>query len=99
MQLTKKRFPHCHCTVYKLRKLYRVHRINKKKIRFGKTMPIRSIPHAHQEAMEMQGDVQSAVLAGFRILYLDEMMVTKRTFPSHDWSALKSNTELAYQNM
>jgi hypothetical protein len=36
------------------------------------------------------------VLQGFRIIQLDEMMVTKRTFPKQDWSKLRSNTSFDF---
>ena len=38
--------------------------------------------------------VRFAHLDGFRIVQLDEMMVTKRTFPTHDWSAKYTNHQM-----
>ena len=33
---------------------------------------------------------------GFRIIYLDECMVTKTTLPTHAWSNFKSNINVTY---
>ena len=33
---------------------------------------------------------------GFRILYVDEMMVTKKTVPTHDWAAKYDNVKIDY---
>ena len=30
----------------------------------------------------------------FRVIMLDEMMVTSRTFPTHEWSSLKQNMKI-----
>ena len=32
-----------------------------------------------------------SISSKFRLIMLDEMMVTSRTFPTHEWSALKNN--------
>ena len=42
----------------------------------------------------MADDLRAAITMGYRILQLDEMMVTKRTFPTCDWSKLRQNTHL-----
>jgi len=33
---------------------------------------------------------------GFRIVYLDEMMVTKSTMPTHEWSVRNEHVQISY---
>ena len=84
--LFKRRFPYTHITVYKIRKLYRFMKIKKKLVCVGKTVPSRTANQAAVEAINLADDSRSAILNSFRILHLDEMMVTKTTFPKFDWS-------------
>ena len=58
----KKRFPYAHCTVYKLRKLYRQYGIKKKQIRKIKVLPPAAAYGALEEAINLQADVRSSVL-------------------------------------
>ena len=44
-------------------------------------------------------DVRSAHLQSFRILYCDEMMVTKRSIPKSDWSLKYKNTGLDFNQL
>ena len=92
--LFKRRFPYAHATVYKMRKFYKEHKIKKKSIRFSKLPAPRHFANIQEDIMNLKQDIESAALGGFRIVQLDEMMVTKNTFPSHDWSKCKHNTLL-----
>ena len=83
--LFKQRYPYCHCTVYKLRKLYKEHGIKRKMIRMTKSLPIRSQAHALLEAQNLADDVRSAHLQGFRLQFCDEMVVTKTAIPKLNW--------------
>lgn len=49
--------------------------------------------------MELADDLRAAILWNYRIIMLDEMMITKRTFPTHDWSKLHSNTMMDWSQM
>ena len=40
---------------------------------------------------EMEKNVSEAVRRGFRIIMIDECMVTKNTWPKTEWSNLKTN--------
>ena len=66
--LTKRRFPYCHVTEYKLRKFYRINKVKKKKIRMDKILTARQLPNVRQDQLEYAEDVQSAVLQRFRII-------------------------------
>ena len=54
----------------------------------------RLLPRIQEDILELQDDLRSALLLGFRVVQIDEMMVTRRTFPTHDWAKLRSNTSL-----
>ena len=66
--LIKKKFPHAHVTIYKLRKLYRINKIKLKKIRFTKIIIDRRIPNIQQDLFELIDDIRSALLHKFRII-------------------------------
>ena len=92
--LFKRRFPYTHITVYKIRKLYRFMKIKKKLVRVGKTVPSRTVNLAAVEAINLADDCRSATLNSFRIVQLDEMIVSKTCFPKFDWALkLKNTTE------
>ena len=92
MSLFKQRYPYAHCTVYKLRKLYRLEGIKLKMIQQTKTIPRRYLPDAILEAVNMQDDLQSGIVHGFRLVYLDECMVTRTTLPKRDWAKKYHNS-------
>ena len=41
--------------------------------------------------MELADDVRSGILSGFRLVQLDEMIVTTRTLAKSDWTAKYQN--------
>ena len=94
MSLFKLRYPYAHCTVYKLRKLYKLEGIKLKMIRQTKSIPRRSLPDAILEAINMQDDLQSGIVQGFRLVYLDECMVTRTTLPKRDWAKKYHNSSV-----
>ena len=99
MSLFKQRYPYAHCTVYKLRKLYRLESIKLKMIRQTKTIPRRSLPDAILEAVNMQDDLQSGILHCFRLVYLDECMVTRTTLPKRDWAKKYHNSSVEFSKL
>ena len=88
----KQRYPYAHVTIYKQFKLYHEKKIRLKKVQPEKMILNKQLPNIYQDVIELVDDVKSALLQGFRIVQIDEMMVTKRTFPTHDWSKLHTNT-------
>ena len=92
--LLKLRYPHAHVTIYKLRKLYRIKKIKKKVVKFLKVPMKNRYPQIQQDIIELTEDLNSAHIQGFKIIQIDEMMVTKRTLPSHCWSNAHSNTTM-----
>ena len=99
IMLFKRRYPQAHITIYKLRKLYRMNRIKKKLLRITKVPVSRTLPFLYDEILDLKDDVQSAIIQRFKVVYADEMLVTKKTFPKADWSKLKQNTSLQMGDM
>ena len=84
--LFKRRWPEDHITSHKLRKLYKKYMIRQKMLRYCK-LPLESRDERiYDAAMILQRRVKYCTEAGFRIIMLDEMMVTKSTFPKVEWS-------------
>ena len=44
----------------------------------------------------MQEELEQHLSRGFRILYIDEVMVTKSTVPTHEWSKKLDNIKIGY---
>ena len=87
-------FPNKKISHSTLGNIYKKHRVRKKKIKVTKIPTkkerkkiTRSIKAAKEELGHYSG-------RGFRIIYLDETMVTKSTITSHEWSAKNYNFEM-----
>ena len=81
-------------TVYKLRKIYKQQKIRKKVL--SKTK-IPSVPKQWDimlQVVYLSNDVRVSNERGFRIVQLDEFMVTKRTLPTHVWSPKLENAKI-----
>ena len=44
----------------------------------------------------VQREIRDLRRRGFRIIYLDEMMITTRTMPTHEWSLKNTNMTISY---
>ena len=97
MQLFKKRYPDSEITPYKLRKLYKEHKIRKKLIQNAKKPKKITLEEIVLQANDMHQDIKMAIERNFRIVQLDECMVTKRTIPTHAWTLPKTNINLDQQ--
>ena len=74
-----------------LRKVYKMHGIKKKKIRWVKEAKEQD-PHVLvQQMANMKRQLTRARNDGFRIIYLDETMFTRKTCPDSEWTKMKSN--------
>ena len=54
---------------------------------------------AVEEVINLQADIQSAVIQGFKLLQLDEMMITKHTYLKFEWAKKHQNAETSYQQV
>ena len=91
VRLFKRRYPGTKMTSYKIRKLYSKHKIKKKVISMGKTPKRASLLDIAIQAAELAQDLQLAKERGFKIVQLDEFVVTKHTWPTHAWYLPKGN--------
>ena len=91
MCLFKRRYPQTQTTIYKLRKLYSKYKIRKKCIRIAKIPSRPALEDIIMQFNDLSNDVSMALERGFRIIYLDECMITKRTNPTHVWTLPKTN--------
>ena len=90
----RRRFPSGYITPYKLRKLYRELKIRKKYLRYTKLPDEPKQEEIALKAAKLGREVRFALSQRFRIVYLDEMMVTKRTLPQTAWSHKMHNFQL-----
>ena len=77
--LFKSKFPAAHIIMYKLLKLYHLEGINNKKVRYTKILSARFHDRIRNDIWELNEDLSSAILKGFRFVMLDECTVTKNT--------------------
>ena len=52
-----------------------------------------------QDIIELSEDLNSALVNRFRIIQIDEMMITKRTLPNTCWSKLHDNISMDLANI
>ena len=84
-------------SIYKLRKLYAKYKIRKKCIRITKIPTKPQLESIILQASDLSQDISMALEMKFRIVYLDECMVTKKTMPTHAWTLPKINVHYDYQ--
>ena len=82
-----RKFPDKKLTIYRLRKVYREHGIKRKKIRNTKVITESQKKKIYGEAVEARDRLQELEAEGYRILFVDEIVTTKSTIPSHEYSA------------
>ena len=97
--LFKRRYPNSKITVYKLRKLYSQMKIKKKVISRNKIPSRNDLEKITIQAAEYANDIQMAIERRFRIIQLDECVVTKNTIPKTAWSLKKMNIELDFKEL
>ena len=80
------RWPDRQISVTKYRSIYQRHHIRKKKIRITKINTPDRERRIRRETEFMAQQIKVMTARGFRIVYLDETMVTTKTIPTHEWS-------------
>ena len=86
VRLFKNRYPESRITAYKLRKLYLKHKIRKKCIKIGKIPKVASLMDIVIQVAELGQDVQDGIDRKYRIIQLDECVITKKTMSTHAWT-------------
>ena len=84
--MIRRMWPETSVSVYKLRKLYRCFGIKKKAIMIDKSPPVHRRLSVQDAIIELKQSISRAISLKIRIVMLDEMVVTRRTLPSIEWS-------------
>ena len=73
--------------------IYKKHRVRKKKIKVTKIPTKKERKKITRSIKAAKEELEHYRVRGFRIIYLDETMVTKSTITSHEWIAKNYNFE------
>ena len=74
-----------------LRKVYRIHKIKRKKYRWFKVSGTMNEEQVRKDLTRMKQQLTRAKNEGFRFVYLDETMVTRKTVADTEWARPKEN--------
>ena len=86
-----KEFPIAHINPTLLRKVYHKYLIKKKKLKWFK-LAKESNPSKNRRLLStMKGLLTKAKNNGYRIVYIDETMFTRKTIPDSEWALKKEN--------
>ena len=70
----------------RLSRLYKEHKIRKKKIRLTKILTLKQKRKQAQQAKQSFNELVDLLEQGFDIIYVDEVMFTTKTLPQTVWS-------------
>ena len=92
-----KRFPDKKLAPKMLSHIYKKHKIRKKKINLTNILGDVEQRKIRFQVPEVREAIQGAIDDGYHVIFVDEMMVTKSTIPSHDWSQKNSQIQIDYK--
>ena len=69
-----------------LRLVYRLNGIKKKRVRWYKEVPDHDETERRRALTMMKRKLEKARKDGYRIVYLDETMFTRKTVPNSEWA-------------
>ena len=87
----KREFPDAKMNPTLLRHVYQLHKIKKKKFRWYKTPKEPDSEKTKQALTTMKRLLTQAKNGGYRIVYIDETMFTRKTLQEAEWSRPKEN--------
>ena len=87
----RKEFPTAKLNPTLLRKIYGLHKIKKKKIRWYKQGKEQGADQAQAYLNNMKNRLVRLKRQGYRIVYIDETVFTRKTVKDREWTAPKSN--------
>ena len=85
------KYPQAHMNPTLYRQVYRRHWIRKKKFRWYKVDPKATEESQRYDLARMKRQLTMAKNDGFRIVYLDETMFTRKTVAEAEWTLPKQN--------
>ena len=74
-----------------LRQIYKMHRIEKRKLRWYKTPKELDPEKAEKLLAKMKRELAKAKKDGYRVVYIDETMFTRKTCPDKEWCLPNQN--------
>ena len=89
-----KEFPSAHINPTLLRKIYKEHGIKKKNYRWTKQAKGMTAERHFRELTTMKQQLTKAKNSGYRFIYIDETMFSRKSMPTSEWSLPKKNYEL-----
>ena len=89
-------FPSKRMSSSRLQRIYKEHKVRKKKVRITKILSRRQRLKLRKYIPVVQHEIAEFRNRGFRIIYLDEVMFTTRTMPTHEWSRKNTNVTISY---
>ena len=89
-----KAFPHKKVSSTTLATIYKKHTIRKKKVRVTKIPNRKDRKKIIRNTREAKKELEHYRGRGFKIIYLDESMITKSTMAQHEWSQKYHNFEI-----
>ena len=77
-----------------LARIYKKHAVRKKKVRVTKLPNKKERKKIKRSTEQAKADLEHYQWRGFRIIYIDETMITKSTIGTHEWSKKHQNYEM-----
>ena len=93
-KLFHRRFPDKKLNETLLRRVYRIHGVKKKALRWKKRPKANTLKQYGKLKEQLREEINATVVAGFDILWLDECMFTRKTVPLIEWSNKLTNIEV-----
>lgn len=90
-KLFLKEFPSAHMNPTLLRKVYTLHKIKKKKLRWYKSPKEQDPEKQKQLVINMKRQLTRYRNEGYRFVYIDETCFTRKTCSDTEWARLKEN--------
>jgi transposase len=93
------RFPQKRLAVTTLRRLYLAHGVKRKKVRQEKVMPLSAWENFEERRRDLIANLAQAREEGRKVIYLDEIVFSKRSFLGVDWSRANQNLHVDQQQV
>ena len=92
--LYHRQFPERKISVTLLRKVYRLHGIRKKVIRWTKPIRPSKAKKYGKVLEELRQEVEAAEAEGYEVCYTDECMFSRKSVPKIEWAQRKTNLDV-----
>ncbi len=93
------RYPGKWLAVTTLRRIYLTHGVKRKKVRQEKVMPLAAWANYGERRRELSENLAQARKEGRKLIYLDEIVFSKRSFLGIDWSRTNQHIHVDQQQI